>query len=50
MYLRSLAGLVPMRSVVSSIYRVTLTVKTLDRTLSRTAFGKDYNPGIRQAM
>jgi len=50
MYLRSLVGLVPVRCVVISIYRVTLTAETLDRTLSRTRFGKDYDPGIRQAM
>jgi len=29
---------------------VTLTVETLDRTLSRTRFGKDCGLGIRQAI
>jgi len=50
MYLRSLVGLVPVLCVVSSIYRVTVTVETLDRTLSRTRFGKDYSPGIIQSI
>jgi hypothetical protein len=40
MFLRSLVGLFPVQCVVSSICKVTATVETLDRTLSRTHFGK----------